>query len=462
MPAPPVAVGTELELELEALVAGGEAIAHYEGYAVFVPGGAPGDRIRVRIVSARPQYARGEIVRLLSPGTPRVMPLCAVFGACGGCQWQHVAYEAQLAAKRTLVEEALRRIGRLEEVTVRPVLGAAEPWDYRNKVHWPIRRNPAGRVEVGLFAPRSHQVVDTEHCGIQHPLNNLVLAFLRADLNRRSWAIHDEATGKGWLRSAFVKVAHATDELMIGLVTSSAEFPDAAEWVADVRDRFPGVTSLVQNVNADPGNTLLGPRTRLLWGAETITEEVGGLSFAISANSFFQVNSRQVETLYGEVARQVGEPEGLLVDAYCGTGTIGLYLATRAPSLGRLVGMDEVPQAIADARENAGRNLGDRASIARFLAGRVEALLPELIEHEGTPGVVVLDPPRKGCEPEVLATLAAARIPRIVYVSCNPATLARDVAGLVHEHGYRLLDVQPVDMFPQTAHVETVATLVAR
>lgn len=454
----PLSRGDVVTLDLESLVSGGEALAHHEGFAVFVPGGVPGDRVRAEIISTKPSYARAIVKEVETPGPARTTARCPLFGRCGGCQWQEVDASAQLSWKRRIVVDALSRLGGFEaEALTAPTLGMAEPWHYRNKVHWAVSREPGpkGRIRLGLYEARSHRVVDVEECFIQHDLNNQVLAFLRQALNDFDFAVYDETKGKGWLRSAFAKAGHRTGELMIGLVTTRMAFPEEREWVDRVRAAFPGVTSIVQNVQSKPGNVLMGPETRVLWGQDQIKETIGPLTFAISARSFFQVNSEQVEGLYDAAARFAGLSGGeRVVDLYAGTGTIALYMARKGA--GEVIGIEVIPEATRDAAANARLN---GISNARFLTGKVEDLLDDLLAESGPLDVALLDPPRKGCEGSVISAIARSGIPKVVYVSCNPATLARDLKQLAAEGGYRLRAVQPVDMFPQTSHVEAVALL---
>lgn len=460
-PTPPVSAGDLVTLDLEGLVPGGEAIAHLGGFALFVPGGVPGDRVKAEVISTKPSYGRALVKEVLTPGSQRAGARCPLFGRCGGCQWQEVDYAAQLQWKRHIVEEAITRIGGFsKDQLVAPTMGMDDPWYYRNKVHWALAKEekpkPDGKsIRIGLYEARSHKVVDVEHCYIQHPLNNLVLDFLRKALPEFDFPLYDERTGKGWLRSAFAKAGHQTNELMIGLVTTREDFPLEDAWVERVREQFPGVTSIVQNIHGKPGNALMGPETRVLWGKDHLFEKIGPLTFAISARSFFQVNSEQVERLYDTVVAYADLKGGeRIVDLYSGTGTIALYLA--AKGAGEALGIEVIPEATRDAIANARLN---GISNAKFLTGKVEDRLERLLSETGMLDVAVLDPPRKGCEPEVVSAIARSGIPRIVYVSCNPATLARDLKGLVEAGGYRLEKVQPVDMFPQTAHVEAVALL---
>ena len=463
----PVRVGDRATVTIDALVGGGEAIGRLDGFPIFVPLAVPGDVVRARVISMKPGYARALVEEVVTPGPGRQIPPCAVFGRCGGCQWQALAYEDQVAWKTKIVAEALQRLGGIDpDGILAPCLASPSPWAYRNKVHWAVAREK-GAWKVGLYEPRSHVVVDAESCGIQDDVNNRVLAALRELLARFAFQPYDEARQAGWLRSAFAKRGHRSGELMLGLVTRTADFPDVERFVAEARTRLPELTTVVQNVHPKGGNKLLGAETLARFGPGVIHEQVaygpGGeaLSFAISAQSFFQVNSAAIEILYDQAARACGlPPEGpagpppRVIDAYSGTGSIALFLAARGAA--DVLGIEIVPEATRDAAANAAANgLGGRA---RFETGAVEAVLPRLAAAGERPDVIVLDPPRKGCEPEVLAAVAKMAPPRLTYVSCNPATLARDLqilAGL----GYAVRGVQPVDMFPQTAHVECVARL---
>jgi 23S rRNA (uracil1939-C5)-methyltransferase len=451
---PPLRVGERRELDIEGLVGGGEAIARLDGFPVFVPFGVPGDRVRVRVISTKPGYARALLEEVITPGSARVTPVCPVFTVCGGCQWQGLDYAGQLEWKTRLVAEALQRQGGIDPTDIlRPTLASPNPWHYRNKVHWAVGKQ-AGQWQIGLYEPRSHAIVDAPSCAIQGPANNRLLTVLREMLPSYNFTPYDEATGHGWLRSLFVKTGHGTNEVMLGLVTHAAEFPQATQFVQDVLARAPEITTIVQNIHPEAGNKLLGRDTKVLHGPGVIQERVGPLVFSISAQAFFQVNAAAIELLYGEVARAADLARApRVIDAYCGTGSIALYLA--AGGAREVVGIEVIPEAIRDAQANAVRNgLAERA---RFQAGTVEALLPKLLAAGEKPDVLVLDPPRKGCEPEVLTAVVKARVPRVIYVSCNPTTLARDLK-LLAPH-YRVVSVQPVDMFPQTAHIEAVAVL---
>ncbi|MEB3198505.1 MAG: 23S rRNA (uracil(1939)-C(5))-methyltransferase RlmD [Candidatus Sericytochromatia bacterium] len=461
-------VGERITLEPDCLVAGGEALGRLDGLPVFVPFAVPGDRLQARVISTKPDYARALITTVETPGTDRQDPPCPVFGQCGGCQWQMLGPAAQLRWKTRLVGEALQRTGGFgPDTLVAPCLPSPEIWHYRNKVHWAIAK-PGTQWELGLYEARSHSVVMTSACAIQHPRLNAVQQALKEVLPMLDLSPYDERRGTGFLRSAFAKVGHRTGALMVGLVTREAAFPQGPALVAALRERLPDVHSIVQNVHPGVGNKLLGPRNLVLDGAEAIEEtlavspERAPLRLSISPLAFFQVNGAAVEVLYDQVARACGLPPepsaqrvpSLIVDAYSGTGAIAMFLAARGAP--RVVGIEVVAEATRDAERGASNNgLTERC---RFKTGKVEDLLAGVLAAAPGDTLVVLDPPRKGCEESVLQCLLQARPSVIVYVSCHPVTLARDLKRLA-AGGYVLESVQPVDMFPQTAHVECVVRL---
>lgn len=452
--------GDRLLLEIDDLAAGGDAVAHHEGYAVFLPYGAVGDRVWARILEARPRYARAAIERVEAPAAGRVPPPCPVFTQCGGCAWQHLSYETQLAAKRKIVIDALERIGGFDAsgsgpgaVRVRDILGMARPWHYRNKAAVPVAPGPGGTLRLGYYARGSHEVVDFDDCRLEDERLVPALKATRRLLERWRLPPYDESRHAGLVRHVVARVAVATGELLVALVLNGEGFADEAGFAAALRAEVPGLAGFVVNVNRARGNRILGPRTRTVWGRPYVRDRLLGLAFHVSIESFYQVNPAQTEVLYRRALEYAGDSAGRALDAYSGIGTIALLLAARAREV---LGLEIVPEAVADARENARLNgIGN----ARFEAAAVEERLPELVAGGWRPDVAVLDPPRAGAEPPALEALAEAGVPRIVYVSCNPATFARD-AALLRGRGYRLVEVTPVDMFPQTAHVECCALLV--
>lgn len=458
-PAIPVKRGQRARLTIVGLGSNGEGVGKADGFTVFVDGALPGDEVEATVTEVKTNYARGALRRVVTPAAERVDPRCPVFAACGGCQLQHLDYAAQLRWKRQQVVDALTRIGHLAGVTVHPCIGPDSPWHYRNKAQFPVgmarpdSRGGAGTpgLVAGIYARGSHRIVEVDECLIQRPLNNDIVRVAKGLVAKHGVQPYDELSHSGCLRHVLARVGSATGEAMAVFVTNGADFPHAAEIAADLMRELPAVVSVHQNINAHRTNVILGEETRLLAGRETITDRIGRFEFAISPRSFFQVNPEQTEVLYGKAVEYAGlTGDETVVDAYCGIGAISLFLAERAQAVH---GIEVVPEAIEDARANASRN-GIRN--AEFHLGEAETVLPWLRDQGVAADVIVADPPRKGCEPVVLDSFAAMGPRRIVYVSCNPATLARDLARLA-ELGYRTVEVQPVDMFPMTSHVEAIA-----
>jgi len=449
----PVRPGQRIELPIHGLGHSGEGVGRYAGLTVFVPGGAPGDTLAARIVEVKKNYARAELVAVLTPSPDRAVPPCPVVGECGGCQLQHIAYPSQLALKRQQVVDALERVGKLPGVLVHPTLGMADPWRYRTKAQFPVGLR-SGRIVAGFFAPGTHRIVDIAQCDIQHPLGNQILQAVRDLAQRYNVPIYDERTHRGVLRHVLARVGRGTGEAMAVLVTNGPEFPSAKLIAQALLERVPGLVSVVQNINPAQTNVVLGSKSRVLAGRDSTTDSIGDLSFAISPVSFFQVNPAQTEVLYSKALEYAGlTGTETVFDLYCGIGTISLFLARQAQTV---VGIEVVPDAIADARENARLNQVDNV---RFVCGDATVEMPRLAGEGTTADVIVVDPPRKGCDEPVLHAMAAMQPRRMVYVSCNPASLARDL-GILSGLGYRTATVQPVDMFPHTAHVECCALLV--
>jgi 23S rRNA (uracil1939-C5)-methyltransferase len=451
--AAPVRPGQIILVAIHGLGSSGEGVGRYEGLTVFVPGGAPGDKLRAKVAEVKKNYARGVLVEVVEPSPDRVVPPCPFVGECGGCQLQHIAYPAQLELKRQQVADAIERIGKLEGVTVHPTVGMGDPWHYRNKAQFPVGAR-SGRVVAGFFAPGTHRIVDIEQCEIQHPLGNQIMAVVKELAGKYGVAIYDERAHRGVLRHVLARVGRGTGEAMAVLVTNGPEFPNSAKIARDLMERIPAIVSVVQNINPEQTNVVLGRKNKLLAGKDHIIDHIGDLEFAISPVSFFQVNPAQTEMLYGKALEYAGLNGGeRVLDIYCGIGTISLFLARKAAEV---IGVEVVPEAIENARENAERN---GVANARFICGDAAVEMPRLAQEGVRPDVIVVDPPRKGCDEPVLRAMAETGPERIVYVSCNPASLARDLA-MLRELGYRTLEVQPVDMFPHTAHVECCALLV--
>lgn len=448
----PVQTGQKVELTITGYSHSGEGVGKYEGFTLFVPFAVLGERILAQVEAVKKNHGRARMVEVIRPSPERSAPPCGVFGKCGGCQLQHVSYAEQLRMKERQVRDSFFRIGRMEEVMIHPVIGMDHPWGYRNKAQVPFGME-GGKVVAGFYAPKSHRIVDTDACLIQHPLNDRVIRKVKQLARRLNTPIYDERNHCGILRHVMVRTGFHTGECMVVLVTNGENLPRRQQWVEELRREIPGLKSVVQNVNPRRTNVILGPENRLLWGRKVIYDRIGDVVFAISPNSFFQVNPVQTKVLYDQVAKYAAlTGVETVIDAYCGIGTIALYLARRAK---RVYGVDVVGAAIRDAKQNAALNGMGHVT---FEEGAAEEVMPRWHREGIRPDVIVLDPPRKGCDPALLETAASMKPGRIVYVSCNPATLARD-AKYLSELGYRVREVQPVDMFPQTGHVECCALL---
>lgn len=447
--------GDIIDIELVDLANGGDAVGRYEGLAVFIPGGIPGELVKVRIVEKKKNYARGEIVEILRAARERIKPDCPVFGACGGCQLQHIAYENQLEYKRKMVKDLLERIGKLEDAEVEPVFPAAHPFLYRNKAQFPLAKDRDGKIIAGFYERGSHEIVPLESCLIQHPLINRTMKITLEILNDYpDLTVYNEIEHKGLLRHLVIRAGICTNQVLLILVTSGEELPHAEEVAERVMREMPEIVGVLQNINPERTNVILGQETRIIAGQDYYLDYIGNIKFAVSTNSFFQVNTLQTKNLYDFVLDFAGlSGEETVIDAYCGLGSISLYLAEKA---GEVIGIEEVPEAVEDAGKNARLNGIDNC---RFITGKVEEKLPELLAEGIKPDLIVFDPPRKGLAKEVIDAVIGVKPERIVYVSCNPATLARDLA--LFKEDYRILKVQPVDMFPNTYHVECV-TLMSR
>ena len=447
----PVVQGNVYEIEIHSLGSSGEGVGRCKDFTVFVPGALPGEKCAALIVEVKKSYARGRIKELLRKSKDRVEPVCDVYPSCGGCQLQHLAYMAQLRAKRQQVVDAVTRIGKRPDLFVEPVIGAASPWNYRNKMQFPVGKKK-NEILIGCFAQGSHEIINTTDCHIQKTGNNDVIRAVRGILEKLNIPVYHEDRHSGVVRHVVGRVGKG-GELMVVLVTATERLPREKEFVRLLRERLPRAVSIHQNVQTYRNNVILGRDTKLLWGRPTILDRLGRLEFHISPRSFFQVNTDQAEILYGKALEYAGlSGDEIVVDAYCGTGTITLFLARKAR---KVYGIEIVKPAILDARKNAREN---NVRNAEFLVGDATQVMPMLCRQGIRADVVVADPPRAGCAPEVLRTFADMAPRRIVYVSCNPASLARDIA-ILDELGYRATKIQPVDMFPQTASVESVALL---
>ncbi|EPB8146037.1 23S rRNA (uracil(1939)-C(5))-methyltransferase RlmD [Clostridium perfringens] len=437
----------------------GEGIAKIDNkYPIFIEGALKGEKVKVRIVKVNKNFAYGKLMEVLEASEERVNPPCAIYKRCGGCKLQHASYKAQLDFKWDRVKDCVSKIGKLDPSIVKYPLGMENPWRYRNKVQLPIGLIN-GEVKIGFFAPRSHDIIDMESCLIQDEIGDKVVKLTREwieKFNIRPYNVDGEYDEKGIVRHIMIRRGFTTNEVMVVLVTNGEKLPHKEEFVDLMVKNIPGIKSIIQNINSKKTNVILGLESKTLWGEDTISDYIGDFRFNISPLSFFQVNPTQTEVLYGkalEYANLTGNEE--VFDAYCGTGTITLFLSQKAK---KVYGVEIIPQAIDNAWINAKEN---KVENVEFFVGESEVVIPDLINKGVKADVVVVDPPRKGCDKKLLDAITNIDAKKIVYVSCDPSTLGRDLQVL-EENGYKTLEVQPVDMFPNTSHVENVAKLIKK
>ena len=431
----------------------GEGIAKIDNkYPIFIEGALKGEKVKVRIVKVNKNFAYGKLMEVLEASEERVNPPCAIYKRCGGCKLQHASYNAQLDFKWDRVKDCVSKIGKLDPSIVKYPLGMEEPWRYRNKVQLPIGLIN-GEVKIGFFAPRSHDIIDMESCLIQDEIGDKVVKLTREwieKFNIRPYNVDGEYDEKGIVRHIMIRRGFTTNEVMVVLVTNGEKLPYKEEFVDLMVKNIPGIKSIIQNINSKKTNVILGLESKTLWGEDTVSDYIGDFRFNISPLSFFQVNPIQTEVLYGkalEYANLTGNEE--VFDAYCGTGTITLFLSQKAK---KVYGVEIIPQAIDNAWINAKEN---KVENVEFFVGESEVVIPDLINKGVKADVVVVDPPRKGCDKKLLDAITHIDAKKIVYVSCDPSTLGRDLKVL-EENGYKTLEVQPVDMFPNTAHFENL------
>ncbi|QDP39259.1 23S rRNA (uracil(1939)-C(5))-methyltransferase RlmD [Radiobacillus deserti] len=453
---PPVKKNQTIDLSFVDLTHDGSGVGKIDGYPLFVPYGLPGETAKVKVVKVNKNFGFGKLIELKEVSEDRVEPPCDVYVQCGGCQLQHMSYDLQLEMKRKQVETSLKKIGHIEGVPVHPTIGMDDPWRYRNKVQIPVAERH-GELITGFYQKRSHHIIEgMDRCVITSEINDRMVEAVRRMADRLNISAYDEEKHRGVLRHIMVRTGQATNETMIVLITRTEELPHQEELVKEISETYPQVKSIIQNVNKERTNVILGRKTKVLWGSEYIYDNIGDIKFAISAKSFYQVNPPQTKKLYDKALEYADLKGGeTVIDAYCGIGTISLFLAQKAK---KVYGVEIVPEAISDAKANARLNHIDNAE---FYVGEAEKVMPWWTAQGLRPDVIVVDPPRKGCDEELLKAMIAMKPKRIVYVSCNPSTLARDLRVL-EDGGYVTKQVQPVDMFPQTGHVECISQLVLK
>jgi 23S rRNA (uracil1939-C5)-methyltransferase len=449
--------GQLIELLIIDLSDSGDGVGRLGQRVVFVPDTVTGDRVLVRLVRVKPQYAHGKLHQILEPSPHRIRPRCIVADKCGGCQWQHVNYPYQLEAKRNIVIQALERIGGFIQPPVDPILEAVDSLGYRNKATYPLARASTksavetGQVQAGYYQKGSHQIVNLNQCPVQDSRLNPLLAEVKQDIQQRGWGIYDEKLYRGKVRHLGLRIGRRTGEILLTLVVKDGNLKGIEEQAQAWLSRYPNLVGVCLNLNPDRTNAIFGSATHCIAGQAYLREEFAGLTFQIRPDTFFQVHTEQAEALLQVILEELNlQGSEVLVDAYCGIGALTLPLAQR---VNQTIAIEVQPTAVEQAILNAQINHLDNIT---FQAGAVETLLPIL---EMKPDIVLMDPPRKGCDRAVLDTLLQIQPKRIVYVSCNPATLARDLKILSTSGSYHLTRIQPIDFFPQTSHVECVAFL---
>ncbi len=455
-----------ITLTIEDMSTNGEGIGKVDGYTLFVKDAIIGDVIEAKVIKTKKSYGYARLMQVITPSKDRIQPACPVAKQCGGCQIQEMDYQAQLQFKEELVRNNLARIGGITSYEMQPIIGMDEPFHYRNKAQYPVGLDKDGNIVMGFYAGRTHHIIDQMDCLLGNSQNKNILAIIKTYMQENHIPPYNEQTQTGLVRHILIRDGYHTGEIMVCIVINGKRLKNEAQLVERLR-QIEGMTSIQVNVNQKDTNVILGTENRTLWGMDSITDYIGDIKYQISPLSFFQVNPRQTEKLYGKALEYAGlTGKETVWDMYCGIGTISLFLAKQAK---KVYGVEIVPQAIADAKENAKRNGIDNAE---FFVGKAEEVVPQFYEQlkekaqtgdieaqEGThPDVVVVDPPRKGCEESLLATIVAMAPKRMVYVSCDSATLSRDLKYM-QAHGYQVEKVQPVDQFGHTYHVESCVLL---
>ena len=443
--------GQLVEMVITDLNDTGEGVGRLDGRVVFVPDTVSGDRVLVRLVRVKSNYAQGKLHQLLEPSPHRIRPRCIVADKCGGCQWQPIDYHYQLKVKQNLVVQALERIGGFTSPPVAPVLASDVDLSYRNKATYPLKRSATGHVQAGYYQKGSHQLINLNQCPIQDSRLNPLLAEIKQDIEQQGWSIYDENRHQGKLRHLSLRIGRRTGEMLLTLVTTDWGLTNLNAQAQNWLIRYPNLVGVCVNRNPHRSNVIFGEETRCIAGQPSLREEFAGLEFHLRPDTFFQVNTEVAEGLLNVIVEQLAlTGDEVLVDAYCGIGTFTLPLAKRVREA---IGLEVQPTSVEQAQHNAQLN---GINNVMFKAGSVETLLPQV---GIAPDVVLLDPPRKGCDRTVIDTLIHTSPKHIVYISCKPATLARDLKLLCQTDIYQLTHVQPADFFPQTPHVECAAFL---
>ena len=443
-------------LTIKRLGINGEGVGYFKKQVVFVPGALPGEEVVVEATKINPKFAEAKIKKIRIKSPHRVLPLCPVYDQCGGCQLQHLKYDQQLKEKRDIIIQSLERHTKVDisKLDIRETIGMEDPWGYRNKSSFQVKAVD-GKVLAGLYGLNSHQLINIDECAVQHAQTNEATSEVKRILEELKIPIYNEKSRKGIIRTIVTRVGIQTGELQIVLITTQKELPKVDIIIQEIQKRLPNVKSIVQNINGQKTSLIFGEETLPLAGEDFIQETLGDLQFELSARTFFQLNPVQTVKLYNEVKKAAAlTGQEKVLDAYCGVGTIGLWLADQA---GEVRGMDVITESIEDAKKNAKRH---GFTNTKYVPGKAEEVLPKWVKKGWKPDVIVVDPPRTGLEGQFIQTILQAEPKKLIYISCNPSTLAKDIQDLGAK--YEVKYIQPVDMFPHTAHVECVSQLILK
>ncbi|MFP4698246.1 MAG: 23S rRNA (uracil(1939)-C(5))-methyltransferase RlmD, partial [Eubacteriales bacterium] len=437
-------------IKIEDIGQNGEGIGKINGYTLFVKDALIGDEIKVKIIKTKKNYGFGKLIEIIKPSPNRIIPKCSIANKCGGCQIQHLNYKEQLRFKENKVKNTLERIGGFSNININPIIGMEKPFYYRNKTQVPVGQDKEGNIKIGYYATRSHNIIETEQCYIGDPINEQIINVIKEFMIENNITGYNEQKHKGLIRHILIRSGYITKDVMVCIIINGNKLPHSEKLITKLIE-VPNIKSICLNINKEKTNVILGNQLIILWGKPYIEDYIGQVRYQISPLSFYQVNPMQTEKLYQKALEYAGLTGNEIVwDIYCGIGTISLFLAKKAK---KVYGVEIVEAAIKDAETNAEIN---NINNVEFYTGKAEEILPRKYNAEDIKAdVIVVDPPRKGCDEELLNTIIKMQSHKVVYVSCDPATLARDLKYLV-KRGYELMEVQAVDMFPHTVHVETV------